>query len=140
MLRRLRQFRLAEKAGRIILKVFSVLKPLDFAVLALLASLTILSGAAAWAGGGEGAVTVKGPEGRWVFPRSTGETLRVPGPLGETVVELKNGRARVLSSPCTNQLCVAAGVIHSGGQWIACLPNRVLVSISGEAELDGAAW
>jgi hypothetical protein len=122
------------------LKGFSVLKPLDFAVLILLASLTILSGAALWSGGGEGAVTVKGPEGSWVFPRSAGETLSVPGPLGETVVELKNGRVRVLSSPCTNQFCVAAGAIHSRGQWIACLPNRVLVSVSGEAEIDGAAW
>jgi hypothetical protein len=122
------------------LKGFSVLKPLDFAVLILLAALTILSGAAAWSGGGEGAVTVKGPGGSWVFPRSAGETLRVPGPLGETVVELKDGRARVLSSPCTNQTCVAAGAVHSRGQWIACLPNRVLVSVSGEAEIDGAAW
>ncbi|MDR1618517.1 MAG: NusG domain II-containing protein [Treponema sp.] len=122
------------------LKVFSALKPLDFAVLILLASLTILSGAAAWSGDGEGAVTVKGPEGSWIFPRSAVETLRVPGPLGVTVVELKNGRARVLSSPCTNQTCVAAGAIHSRGRWIACLPNRVLVSVSGEAEIDGAAW
>jgi hypothetical protein len=117
-----------------------VLKPLDFAVLILLGAFTILSGAAAYSGGGEGTVTVKGPEGTWVFPRSAGETLRVQGPLGETVVELKDGRARVLSSPCTNQICVAAGAIHSHGRWIACLPNRVLVSISGEAEIDGAAW
>jgi hypothetical protein len=120
-------------------KGFSVLKPLDFAVLILLGARTVLSGAAAWSGGGE-TVTVKGPGESWVFPRSAGETLRVPGPLGETVVELKDGRARVLSSPCTNQICVAAGAIHSRGQWIACLPNRVLVSISGEAEIDGAAW
>jgi hypothetical protein len=109
-------------------------------VLILLAALTVLAGAAAYAGGGEAAVTVKGPGGSWVFPPSAEETLRVPGPLGETVVELRGGRARVLSSPCTNQTCVAAGAIHSRGQWIACLPNRVLVSVSGEAEIDAAAW
>jgi hypothetical protein len=120
-------------------KGLSLLKPLDAAVLILLGALTALSGAAAYSGGGE-TVTVKGPEESWVFPRSAGETLRVPGPLGETVVELKDGCARVLSSPCTNQICVAAGAIHSRGQWTACLPNRVLVSISGEAEIDGAAW
>ncbi|MDR2159586.1 MAG: NusG domain II-containing protein [Treponema sp.] len=117
-----------------------MLQPLDLAVAILLGTLTILSGAAVYSGGGEETVTVKGPGGRWVFPRSAAETLHISGPLGETVVELKDGRARVLSSPCANQTCVAAGAIHSRGRWIACLPNQVLVSISGEAEVDGAAW
>jgi hypothetical protein len=70
------------------------------------------------------------------------------------VVELRNGEARVIASPCTNQLCVAAGAVRSHGQWIACMPNKVLVSVTGSGadpspetgsfrdldEIDGSSW
>jgi hypothetical protein len=71
------------------------------------------------------------------------------------VIEIGDGRARVLASPCTNQTCVASGTIHSRGQWIACLPNGIFVSVEsagsgpgaqdaagerGSTELDGAVW
>jgi hypothetical protein len=87
----------------------------------------------------------------WIYPLDKTVQLDIPGPLGNTVVELKDGQARVISSPCTNQSCVVSGAIHSRGQWIACLPNRVFVSVEpvnaadqsaekAETELDGAVW
>ncbi|MDR3161033.1 MAG: NusG domain II-containing protein [Spirochaetaceae bacterium] len=89
-------------------------------------------------------VVVEGGGRRWEFPLDASETLKAAGPLGDTVVELRGGRARVISSPCANQTCVAAGTIHSHGQWIACLPNRVMVRVEakagGEQELDAASW
>ena len=73
--------------------------------------------------------------------------MRLHGPLGETVVAIEGGTARVLSSPCANQTCVAAGALTHGGQWTACLPNEVMVRISGEAAsrdnsdaVDAGAW
>ena len=97
--------------------------------------------------GGGSRIVLKGPGGSWVYPRNqhTAERISVAGPLGETVVELRNGGARVLLSPCANQLCIASGAIHARGQWIACLPNQVLVTIEAAApgaedELDAAAW
>jgi hypothetical protein len=87
---------------------------------------------------------VEGDGRRWEFPLDAAETVKVAGPLGDTVVELRGRRARVVSSPCTNQTCVAAGTIHGRGQWIACLPNRVMVRVeaeaAGEQELDAASW
>ncbi|QQO11298.1 NusG domain II-containing protein [Breznakiella homolactica] len=79
----------------------------------------------------------------WVFPLDAEEKVQVPGSLGTTVVEIHNGTVRVLSSPCDNQTCVAAGEIHSHGQWVACLPNGVFVLIEGtgdDGQLDGATW
>jgi hypothetical protein len=121
------------------------LKPFDFVsflaalIVIFLAFIPIYSNA-----GGQSAVKLKGESGTWVFPQDAEETLTVPGPLGDTVVEIRDRRARVLSSPCQNQTCVAAGAIHSHGQWIACLPNRVLVSVESgageDAEVDAAAW
>jgi hypothetical protein len=126
------------------------LKPFDFVSFFLALGIIFLALIPVYGGAGdEERINVKGREGTWVFPRNAEETVAVPGPLGDTVVEIRGGQARVLSSPCQNQTCVSAGAIRSHGQWVACLPNRVLVSVESGAggtasqedlDLDAAAW
>ncbi|MDR1444049.1 MAG: NusG domain II-containing protein [Treponema sp.] len=81
---------------------------------------------------------------RWEYPLNAVETIAVPGPLGDTIIELRGNEARIAASPCTGQNCIAAGAIHRHGQWIACLPNQVMVSVQAAPgkgpELDAAAW
>jgi len=72
-----------------------------------------------------------GAEQHWIFPLDAHTTLRVPGPLGETVVVIEDGSVRVVSSPCPEKICIKTGRISKPGQWIACLPNRVFISIRG---------
>jgi hypothetical protein len=95
-------------------------------------------------GGATARLVVEGEGRRWDFPLDAAETLSVPGPLGDTVVELRGRQARIVSSPCPNQSCIAAGAIHRHGQWIACLPNRVMVRLESGAregrDLDAASW
>jgi hypothetical protein len=71
-------------------------------------------------------------EQQWIFPLDAQTTLRVPGPLGETVVVIEDGTVRVVSSPCPEKICIKTGRISKPGQWIACLPNRVFISIRGK--------
>jgi hypothetical protein len=84
-------------------------------------------------GAGQGAVqgAAQGAEQQWIYPLDVETTLRVPGPLGETVVEIKDGAVQVISSPCPEKICIKTGRISKPGQWIACLPNRVFISIRG---------
>jgi hypothetical protein len=129
-----------------IMKGFEVFKPFDFGAIGLAVSITILSAVFVYAGTGSPLrVTIKGAGETWLFSLDSRELIAVPGPLGDTVVEVREGKVRVLASPCDNQTCVAARAIRSHGQWIACLPNKVLVSIEGNAgetqdELDAAVW
>ncbi|MDR1930034.1 MAG: NusG domain II-containing protein [Treponema sp.] len=121
------------------------LKIADFAVLGLAVTAAVYSGVRIYGGGGSvSLLNIKGSGGSWIYPMERNERLEVSGPLGITAVELKDGGVRVLSSPCTNQNCISAGSIHSRGQWIACLPNGVFISIEGKGEddggVDGAAW
>jgi hypothetical protein len=61
--------------------------------------------------------------------------VSVPGPLGATEVEIRDGRARVTSSPCPHKTCVRMGEIGSKGGLIACVPNKVVVKVGrGEPE------
>jgi hypothetical protein len=53
-------------------------------------------------------------------------TVSVPGPLGETRVEIRNGQVRVQADPSPRQLCVRQGWLQAG-ETAVCLPNRVSV-------------
>jgi len=109
------------------------LKGLDLAaVAAALAVIALVSVRAYGARSGAAVVHLKGPGTEWVFPLGEDRTIAVRGPLGDTVVELRGGQARVLSSPCTEKICVRTGAIARPGEWIACLPNRVILDIQGD--------
>lgn len=60
--------------------------------------------------------------------------LKIKGSLGTTEIEIKDGRIRVLSSPCRDRICMKQGWIAHSGEAIICLPNRVMVFITGEAK------
>ena len=52
-------------------------------------------------------------------------TLTVAGRLGPSVIEVRDGRVRFVSSPCRNKLCVRSGWLGRGGEFAACLPNGI---------------
>jgi hypothetical protein len=64
-------------------------------------------------------------------------TLEVEGPLGVTRIVVENGGVRVAESPCPHRLCIRKGLITRTGDLTACLPNGVVVTITGESEYDG---
>lgn len=124
------------------------LRAADVAAVVLSAGVAVASAAWAYGGAWGGAaglrVVVEGEGGKtWIYPAEAHETVDVRGPLGFTKVEIDGGRVRVVSSPCQNQTCVAAGAAEAPGQWIACLPNAVFVRIEGNShddEPDAATW
>ena len=63
-------------------------------------------------------------------------TKTVTGPLGETVIAIENGKARVTESACPHHYCVRMGQISQRGEVIICVPNRVVVKIQGGCEED----
>ncbi|WP_348944642.1 NusG domain II-containing protein [Chitinibacter sp. FCG-7] len=59
------------------------------------------------------------------------KTLHVAGPLGETVVEVAAGKARIAADPSPRQYCVRAGWLQQAGQSAICLPNRTSIELVG---------
>lgn len=68
-------------------------------------------------------------EGKEVYILSINEdnVINIKGKLGFTTVEIKNRKVRIVSSPCSNKLCIRQGWIESGS--IICIPNNVIVSV-----------
>lgn len=65
------------------------------------------------------------------YPAWQNREVRVAGPLGETILQIRDGRVRVVSSPCTQKICVRAGWLEEAGEAAACVPNRVSVALLG---------
>ncbi|MDR1307091.1 MAG: NusG domain II-containing protein [Treponema sp.] len=110
----------------------SKLRFFDFLILLLTGALTVFCAVRVYGkNSAEPRFVIKNDGAEWVYSLNSAVTVDIPGPLGNTVVELRDRRARVISSPCINQTCIASGSIHRRGQWIACLPNGIFVSVEG---------
>ena len=68
---------------------------------------------------------------KWIYSLRENRIEKLHGPLGDTIVVIRDGKAFIESSPCPDELCMRAGSISRAGQWIACLPNRIIVRIGG---------
>ncbi len=55
---------------------------------------------------------------------------------GTNILVIENGEAWLKSANCPDALCVKQGKVHSDGQVITCLPNRLTVTVYG-GEDDG---
>ena len=121
-----------------------LVRPFDILVIILAIGLTLGIALTVFSSeSGSSVVVVRDPERTWIFPIDADETVSAIGPIGETLVVIHEGRVEILSSPCSEKTCVAAGGLHRSGQWVACLPNRVFVRIEGAArpdDVDAVSW
>jgi hypothetical protein len=116
---------------------------LDIAAIVLSIAVVAAFSVHAYTGRGLGGqVTVEAAGGEFIYSLDQDRVVRVPGPLGDTILVIRGGAAWVEDSPCPDKICVAMGGISRPGEWIACLPNRVMVSVGGrgEAAVDGTAF
>ena len=67
------------------------------------------------------------------LPLNQDQITHVKGPLGLTEIEVKKGRARIVSSHCKNKVCIKSGYIRYADRLAACIPNRVVVRIVGKS-------
>jgi len=84
-------------------------------------------------GNAEPEVKISSQGGDYIYPLKDERRLQIEGPLGVTVVHIHDGSVQIEDSPCPNRTCVAAGAISRPGQWVACMPNQVFISIEGSS-------
>lgn len=108
------------------------LTPLDRLLLAGLLLLAFgLLLAVAWLPGGSRVLVER--DGRTIYQAPLGEARQVQleGPLGMTTLVLDQAGAKIVASPCLNKVCIGMGQVGRTGEWLACLPNHLLVRIEG---------
>lgn len=72
------------------------------------------------------------------YPLHPDRTLNIEGRLGISVIEIVDGSARFAASPCAGQQCVLSGWHRHSGDGMACLPNRVAMTLVAQRDdFDG---
>jgi len=64
-------------------------------------------------------------------PLSRDQQIEVPGPLGVSVISIRQRKARIVSDPSPRQYCVRQGWLQQAGEIAICLPNQVSVELTG---------
>ncbi len=57
--------------------------------------------------------------------------------IGGTRIEISEGHIRFVSSDCPDKTCVKSGWLEKSGESAACVPNRVVIRLTGKEEYDG---
>lgn len=84
-------------------------------------------------------VEIECQEGTYRYNLDDEVSLTVTGPVGETTIEISQGKARIAASDCPTKSCTR-GSIDRCPETLVCLPNQVVVSISGEGGADAIAY
>lgn len=111
---------------------WGLLQPGDWGVLLIGAVAVAVSFLLLWSGGKAERAVVR-LDGRIVaeYPLAAPLRYAVKGPLGETIIEIAPGRARVLADPGPRQYCVQQGWLTRPNAIAICAPNHVSLSLSG---------
>lgn len=124
------------------------LKPLDIAVIIVLLIIALGSSTAAFINSHKNfnqkyvEIEVKGKlYKRLPLDNSRNEKIPIKSELGENIIEIANGKVRILEADCRDQICIEDGSISKPGDILVCLPHKVVVQIKGEnAETDDVSF
>lgn len=108
----------------------------------ILAAVVIVFAVLLWLGirmlRSEGAsvlVTVDG-EVYGEYPLDTDAQIRIGDDNAYNLLVIKDGEAELAQASCPDKLCVKQGKISFDGQSIICLPNKVVVTVTGGEQSD----
>lgn len=71
------------------------------------------------------------------LPLAQDAVFDIPAVDGENRLVIAGGKAAITQADCPDAVCVRTNAISHSGQSIVCLPHRVVVTITGEAAVDG---
>lgn len=107
----------------------------DFVLIFMILFISVASFLAIRSGSRAGdQVIIEYSGGKTKRPIWWSERFDLEGPLGKSIVEIDQGKVRMVNSPCPEKVCGHAGWISKKGQTIVCLPNHVVIRIDGKSK------
>lgn len=119
------------------MKILKIIKRIDvIIILLLLVAAVILSAALKHTqdGGGYAEIIYGGNVVRMV-DLSKDCTFSV-SELPHIVFEVKDNKIAFMESDCPDKICVKTGFISKAGQTAACLPNKTIINITANSDID----
>ena len=124
------------------------LKPLDIAVIVILIFIALGSSAAAFINSHKAynskyvEIEVKGKLYKKLpLDNSRDERIQIDTDLGSNVIEVVNGKVKIIDADCPDKICIQDGSISKPGDILVCLPHKVVVSVKGQnSETDALSF
>ncbi len=105
--------------------------------------LLLIAGAVAWIVFGmtpttTGSTATVEVSGKLVqeLPLDHEDYITISGTLGPVLIGIDGYGIRILDSRCPHGLCKRMGSIQKSGDWIACIPNKLIIRIQGASDVD----
>ncbi|MDA3939133.1 MAG: NusG domain II-containing protein, partial [Spirochaetia bacterium] len=80
-------------------------------------------------------VEIRHGESTWIYNLDNNLVIQPVKDKGTCLLLIENKTVRVTSSDCPLNICIQTGVIKEENQWIACLPHKIFISITGSGEI-----
>lgn len=115
---------------------FSI-KPADFLFLAISVIFIALS-LAALSGNEQGpaVAVIKVKDTEYIYPLNQPRELEFEGVLDKAHLMIHDGCIEFMESPCRDKICIHMGQARKDGDFLACLPNRIIVTVEGGVHSD----
>lgn len=111
-------------------KFFDNIKILDFLILTVITAIIITVSLFIYSAASSSLyLSVRTPKGDWIYPMEENIDFAVEGEIGIVNIKIEGGEAFVVSSTCSNKSCILAPRLKNHGDWNACLPNKVFLSV-----------
>lgn len=62
------------------------------------------------------------------------QRINIHGKTDNAVIEIKEGRVRMVEANCPDQVCAKQGWIDRPGQSIVCVPNELVIYLQGASD------
>lgn len=74
------------------------------------------------------------------YSLSEDRTVPIQTVHGKNVVEIRDGFVYVSDSDCKDKLEMRAGKIYQQGEHLICLPNRLVITVSGKGTVERVSY
>lgn len=109
----------------------------DFAAIGIYLAILVLLTLRLFDHSGVGAtVSIESNGQTWLYDLGTDAYFKPIDLPGYCEIEIKDGGVRVAYSECPLQICISMGTISRPGEWIACLPHEIMITIKGQDQSD----
>ena len=121
--------------------IFKGIKPLDFVILIIfLAVIGISIRFAATDKSKKSVVIIQSDTEKFVYPLDENLETEINGKIGTSKIVIKDNCAYFEDSCCPNKTCVEKK-ISKNGQWSACLPNGIILTIEEKnSDMDAVSF
>jgi hypothetical protein len=66
-------------------------------------------------------------------------SLEIKTEQGSNLLVIKDGEAYVAEADCPDKICAKHKPISKRGETIICVPHRVVITVTGDSDVDAAA-